>query len=369
MNSLIEPFFLDRTYRRAIYALSGIVSALYASLSLLDLGRGKLEVTAEAGGLYCLLIVGGILLRSSIRKAQTKEPRIILEPVQSRSVSISLALGLALFGISQSNIIVRVQTALIDARIANFDRSSVSAYLLQTPDRAETQLRYRFQRLEAITDVSYRYQIPITPGSLSKAEEKVRTALRQPRLSEKTRQAGLVAYSKLNELGAIQATADNINPVKATGYVINSILDLSDEKIRFIGNHSALIFGDGEIVVQNSTAVFDGIDFRAQQSFREAFYVVGSGSSVVVHNATVENLAQTLDRITWINVEFRHSMIKVQNGPFTLVNVTFADCDLRWLPRGGRAGEELLDMINKASGKPVTFAYEGIPLPTTSKPE
>jgi len=369
VNTIIESFFLDRTYRRATYALSGIVSALYSALNLLNLDRGKMQVAVEAGGLYCLLIAVGILLRPSIRKTRPKVPKTILKPVRFRSVFISLAIGLCLFGISETNIIVRLQTALIDARIARFDQSGVSVYFFRTPERVDTQLRSRFHTLESIVDISYRYQIPVDQDNLSKAEQKVRTALNQPRLSETTKQAGWIAASRLSELSAVQATQGNTSPVQATGYIINSNLDLSDKKVRFLGNHSALIFGGGDIVVENSTVVFDGIDFRAQQPFRAAFYVIGSSSSVVVRNATVENLDQTLDGITWINVEFQHSMIRVNSGPFALVNATFKDCDFRWLPLGGQAGMELLDRINKANGKPVTFAYEGIPVPTTSKPE
>ena len=149
---------------------------------------------------------------------------------------------------------------------------------------------------------------------------------------------------------------------------VKATLDLSDKKVRFVGDNSLLILGDGDIIIRNSTVVFDGVSLRAPQPFRQAFYVVGSGSSVVVRNASVENLDQVLDGITWINVEFRHSMIKVQNGPFTLVNVTFTDCDLRWL-QFNQLGLELSERIRQANGHAFSFGYTGTPPPTTPKAE
>ena len=373
MSSPLESFFLDRNYRRAINALSGITSTLYVSLNLLALHREKVKVTVETAFLLCLLLAVGMLLHSTIRKTTPKRSLPNPEPGKFLPVFISLAIGIALLGILQTKLVVRLQAAVIDARIVGFDKAIAHTYSFETPEQAQAQLRSRFQKLESIADVSYRYQIPISPSSSSTARQKVRAALNQPQLSESTKQTGWMAYAKLYDLAAMQATEGNTAPIHASGFVINSTVDLANRKIRFVGDHSALIFENGDIVIRNSTVVFDGISLRAQQPFREGLYLLGSGSSVVVRNATVENLDQTLDGITWINVEFRHSMIKVKNGSFTLVNVTFRDCDLRWLlpsgPLGGQVGLELRERISKANGQPITFAYDGIPLPSIPNSE
>lgn len=373
MNSPLESFFMDHGYRRTIYALSGIASTLYVSLNLLALHREKVEVTIETAILLCLLLTVGILLHSTPRETRTTGSTAVPEPGKFLPASICLAVGMVLFGISQTSLVVRLQTAALDARFAGIGR--VAAYKFATPssEQAQAQLRSRFDELGSIADVSYRHKIPLNPGRLSQAEQRVRAALNQPQLSEITKETGWMAYGKLYALAAVQETTSNTTPVQADGLLINSPLDLSDMKIRFVGDRSALIFGDGDIVIRNSTIVFDGVSLRAQQPFREALFVLGSGSSVVVRNAIVENLDQTLDGITWINVEFRHSMIKVQGGPVTLVNVTFRDCDLRWLPPfgplGGQAGLDLRERISRANGQPITFAYEGIPLSTSPKSE
>jgi hypothetical protein len=174
---------------------------------------------------------------------------------------------------------------------------------------------------------------------------------------------GLIASAKLVDLSALRRTEPNTE--QRLSYVINSPLLISDTSIRWKGDHSTLTFGDA-LLIRNSTVVFDGINFRSERPFREALYLQDAASTIIVRDSTIENLDQTLDRVTWVNVRFQHSMIKLRGGPFALINVSFTDCDLRWL--NGQVESDLRNRITAANGQPVTFAFEGYP-DHTQKPE
>jgi len=365
MSSLLASFFIDRQYKRTLYAITAITSILYFSISLLAWHRENVRVTCETAFLSCLVLAVGILLRSRLRRKPLSELTSPAEPSGLLFVCVAFLIGIAIVGITQSSLVVRVQAKVIDARFRGLDEVGRAARYADP----EAHLRSRFQRLESIADTSYRYQIPVNSSTLADATREVKAALVEPkRLSESTKEAGWMAYGNLISLEAVQATKQ----VQPLGYVISSPFLLTDTKVHFVGEHSAsLVLGD-TIVIQRSTILFDGIDFQTSQPFLEALFV-DSSSTVVVRNAVVTNLSQTLDAITWINVEFRHSMIKVNGGPFTLVNVKFVDCDLRWLPPsgplGGQMGLELRQRISRANGQPITFAYQGTSLTTAPKPE
>jgi hypothetical protein len=362
--SRLESFFLDRYYRRATYAAVGFISILYALMNLLVFDREKVRVTIETICLSCLLVFVGVLLRATFRGSPPKETIAPSRPHSAYFVFGALAIGMFIYDFSQSRFIPRIQTTVIDARLSNFDHRLSFAY---QPGQGQAQLQSNFRKLGSIVDASYRYEIPIESTTLNSATQKVRTALNQPKLSESTKEAGWAAYGKLFGLAATQETRANVKTSESFGYIINSNLLFKDQKLSIVGNQSPLVLGSGEIVIQNSTIVFDGIDFRAQQPYYEGLFV-SSDSSVLIHDSTIENLTQMLDGVTWINVEFRHSIVKVRGGPFNLVNVKFTDCDLRLLapPFAGPIGLDLKNRIEKANGQPITFGYEGST--PTSKP-
>jgi hypothetical protein len=362
MSSSLDSFFLDRNYRWSTYAVGGGVSFFYGLVNIFALHRDKSEVALETVLLLCLFLALGIHLYHTLRKTPGETPESPTHPWQFSSVSMLTAVAVVFGSVAvlatQSNIIPRLQAAVVDARLESWNRPITDAFIIQSPEQADKELRSRFQKVQSIADLSYIYQIPVDPNSLDKAEATVRTSLKRPALSPQTKQAGLIASAKLVDVAALRST--EANTVKPPSYVINSVLELSGNNIRFKGDRSPITFGSGEILISQSTVVFDGIDLRSEQPFRQGLLVEDSRSRVTVRNSTIENLDQTLDGITWVNVQFDHSMIRIGGGSFTLVNVSFRDCDLRWLFLGPVA-VELREKITRANGQPITFAFEGYP--------
>ncbi len=359
MTNLLDSFFLDRNYRWSTYAVSGVVSISCASVNLLVFHRGKTEVGLETAILFCSLLILGVRLYSVIRKVPTETSVSPVQPVQFLNVSILATIAIA-FGFiitSQSDVVPKLQAKVIDARLERVNQTVAHAYAILSPEQADTELRKKFQKLQSIVDTSYRYQIPVEPSSLRKVEATTRTLLKRPTLSPQTKQVGLIAAAKLVDLATLRTTEANTE--RPPSYFINSMIEISDKNIRWKGDHSTLTFGAGELLIRNSTVVFDGINFRSERPFREALYLGDAASTIIVRDSIIENLDQTLDRVTWVNVRFQHSMIKLAGGPFALVNVSFADCELRWL--NGPVASDLRERITEAEGQPINFAFEGYP--------
>jgi len=358
MKTKFKLFFLDRNYCRAVYGAMVMLSLLYASLNLMVFERGKVRVFAECVLLSTLVMFAGILLRPARRTLQPAEIEQIPEPRNPFSALVLLLVALVVGGALQTGFVTRVQAVVLAARFAGLDQGIASFPL--NPQEKEARLRSQFNKLTSLANVSYRYQIPVKQQTLASSTMQVRNALSRPGLSQDTKEAAWAAYGSLSGLAAAQETLNNKKPVERSGFVINSPLVLQNQKVGLVGQRSALLL-NAEIFIENSVVTFDGIDLLASQPFFEGFEV-GPHSSVVVRNSRVENLGQTLDGVTWINVEFHHSMIQMKGGPFTLVSVRFVDCDLRWLhptgPEGGEAGLELRQRITEANGQPITFAYQ-----------
>jgi hypothetical protein len=357
MKRLFDFAFTDRQYRFKAYSLSGSIAFVCGLVCRLFLSWDEGHVLLTMAIVLYSLIAIFILYYVFVRKPFPPDATPPALPPLSRT---AFRLGVVIIGFlifsTQRNIVSIVQASVVDLRLAAVDEPVAPAFTLQYPSQTEARLRARFQKIQSIADISYRYKVPINTSRLSKTEAMIRAALRQPALSDQTKQAGLIASAKIGELAALRTT--EANPIARPSYVINTNVELSDGSAHFVGDHSLITFGDGEIYIRRSTVVFDGVDFRGEQPFKEGLLVLDTDSHVIVRDSTVENLDQTLDGITWINVQFDHSMIKLNGGPFTLVNVAFKDCDLRWLMLSP-VGFDLETRIAKANGQPISFASEG----------
>jgi hypothetical protein len=346
MNNLIESFFMDRNYRRMIYALGSLGSALYVSMNLMLLHRATATVTVETAVLSAFFLMASIAMHSAVRKNTPTNDAPIFGGTRLYPGFAMLVIVLScILAISQSNFIVKIQAAVLEARIERVGQPDSVANSFQNPEQTLAKVQESSRKLSAIADVSNRYKIPVDTAKLNTTDQHLQSA------------AG-----HLKSQIATEATSGNTRDVPPSGYVINSALDLTNQRVRFVGAGSDLILSD-IIIIKDSTVVFDGINLRARQPYFEAINV-GAGSSVVIQNGSVENLSQTLDRVIWINVQFRNSMIKVGGAPFSLVHVSFRDCDLRWLEgQGGQVGSVLLKKIREANGGPITFTFDRLPYP------
>jgi hypothetical protein len=358
MRAILESFFFDRNYKWAIYGAVLGVCICYPLINFFALHREDARVSLEAVGLSCLVLVVGVLLHPAVRRGSPGHS-VSLHQGKLLPLLGILAVGMILFVTLQSRFVVRLQARVLNDRLRPLAEYSVGKSA-GVPGEGETQDRLRsgFLRIASIADTSYNYQIPIAEVTLSSATRNLHDVLSTPDLPDSTKKAASTAYGSLASVAAEQAT--NTTPPERLGYVINSTLLFKEQKLRVVGQHSAIVFGGGDMVIENSTALLDGVNLRSVRWYYRGFYVF-PGSSVVVRNATIENLDQTLGPTTWVNVEFQHSMIRVSQAPFVLVNVRFLDCDLRWL--WGPVASELRERIETANGQPITFAYPGVGMP------
>src|SRR5437667_4480046 len=213
---------MDRNYRWSIYAVSCVASVLYASVNVLALRRGKTEVSFETAILFCLFFALGIRLYAVLRGIPPETSVSQIKPAYSDPVFgfIPIAVVFGLIIVSQSSLVPRLQAAVIDARLEKADRSISYVFTIQSPERADAELRERFQGLESVADTAHRYEIPVDLDRVYKAAAMVRASLQHAARSDQTKQAGLIASAKLVDLAALRRTEGNT--VRSPGYVINA---------------------------------------------------------------------------------------------------------------------------------------------------
>jgi hypothetical protein len=323
MSRLFDFAFTDRSYRLKAYLFSGAIAIICALVARLLLHWDERNVLFMMVVILYSFVALFVLYYVFARKVSASEFAAPAIP-SLRHTALTLAVVLVGFlSISvQTRIVSKVQASIVDLRLSSVDKTIEHTFTIQSPEQADTELRRRFQKLQSIADISYRYQIPVDPSYLGKAEARIHASLKRPALSSQTIQAGLIASAKLVDLAALGSTSSNTLALPSH-VIINSVLEISDKNIRFKGDHTSFIFGSGDFYIRHSTVVLDGINFRAEQPFTEALYLSDSSSIVIVRDSSLENLDQTLDGIIWVNVQFQHSTIKLKGGPFTLVNVSF----------------------------------------------
>jgi hypothetical protein len=365
MSRLFEFAFTDHKYRFKAYSTSGAIALISALAAHFSLRWDERDVILTMASVFCSLVAIFVLYYIFAGKSSAPGLKTPAKPYLFRyTMSIFVIVVAGLFSISTHNKIVpQVQAAIVDLRLFSLTSAIPHALYIRPSDQTQGLFRGRFQKLQSIADISYRYRIPVDPNRLVEAQKMIQSTLAVSGLSEETRQSGLIASAKLVDLATLRKTETNTEEPLA--YSLNSTVMLPNRTIRYQGNHSRLS-GSGQLEIAHSTVVFDGFDFEREKPFGEPFFILSSDSTVVVRNSTIKNTDQPLDGIIWINVQFQHSMIRVNGGPFTLVNVTFNDCDLRWLTFGP-LGSDLQERIRKANGQPISFAFDGNVNPT-SKP-
>jgi len=357
VSKLFDFAFTDRRYRVKTYLLSSVGALIFALTARLALHwdqtnvlRGMIVVFCSINALFILYY----LFSERMPQRQLAPPRLRFA-LPALAIVAALVLGIS----ADKGIVPQLQASIVNFRLAHVDMTAARAFYPPSSEPAQALLRARFQRIDSIADVAYRYQIAVDPEKVAQTEAGIRTSLRQPALSDSTRQAGLVASAKLVDVAALWSTQNKTRGL-AFPIVIGSPVGISDDNVRFKGTRTPITFDGGIYIIRHSTVVFDGLSFSAKGPFAEApFFDLDSASTVIIRDSTIQNLALPLDGITWVNVQFHTSRIELRGGPFTLVNVSFSrDCDLQWL-MFSPVGLNLWERIIKADGQPISFAFEG----------
>ena len=360
MNRFADFFFKEQSIRWKAYGLSSVVAFTYGLINLFVLHRDEQQVSMESVIVLLTLISLSVgLYVAHVRgfdEEKAPKPKIFgLRLAAAGALAATFVAFVFYVGIP------KMQATIIELRLQLFI-ANPTVYAAYAPDQ---QVQKRVQVINSIVDASSHNQIPVDPKLLAKAQTVLSDDLKARTVTSTTKQAGLITSAKMTGLIALAKTAGQTfapagaNAGNRVGYFINSTLELNEKNLRLQGSpHAPLTFGDdGRIVISNSTIIFDGLDLRARQPYQEVLFL-DSSSTVVVRDGTVENLDQTLDGVLWEDVRFEHSIVRVRGGGISLVNVSFDDCDLRWLAFS-KIGSELQEKIREAKGKPFSFAFEG----------
>ncbi len=358
MRALNRFFWEETKTRGAVYAFIAVAGISLATVRSLAFHKPESEVALE---LVAFILVSNLLslLFYCARGRVVSFVSVIATP--------RLPLALRLGGLVACVILLcvsKVDVESLQARVANYSLQKTVAVFgtVQASSLTSDEVKSEVQKIQSIVSASTTNHIAVSPDTLNNVQSVLTGYLKdQKQLPEKIKQSAWTAAIDLQTLAYTREVATGvIQPRQQAelGYILNTTLPLDHVKVTFKGDHSRkLIFGLGDILVTNSTVVFDGIDFES--------HMVGGiqsrqDSHVLVLDSIYEGGFQLLNDITWVNVEFRNTRLEYSRGrPIQLRNVTFTNCDVTQLYF---APPELVTLIVNSHGQAVSYTFE----PTSS---
>src|SRR5260370_4944430 len=338
MNRFIDFFLKEQQLRWKVYLASCCIAFGYGFVNLYAFHRIEERVSLETVVLLFALVavcVAVYVAKGTVFFGETEKPMRAIRLGWKLAVAGTAALALLtstyLIGIS------RIQAAIVDFRLKSF-----AAFLdtVQAANLSDQQLRDRYKKIQSVVEVSSANQIPVDPALLQMTQTAISSSLKKRSPSEQTKQLGWTTSIELESLAYTRKVQTGaIIPVPARqiantgGYLINSPVSIDNGSIYVQGEHSwfALGPGGGQFVLNQSTVVFDKIDFLGFFS-EPAIKLVGDRSNALVRDSIMQNLVQPLDRITWIDVSFANSRpLYAEGAPLRLRNVSFKDSELSHL--------------------------------------
>jgi len=376
VERFIGFFLAEHSLRWKVYLTSCALAAAWALTRLSLSHSSDEEVSFEAIVILCSLIAVSLFVyvaKGRIFPANATNPRW----------SPRLTLRLGLLGSASLALVVcmsAVDIPKMQAGIADFRLKSFTTFLdtVQAANLPEVQIRDRYKRIQSIVSASSANQIPVDFAVLQGAQRAVSSSLKTRSLSEQTEQLGLttsidlgsLAYTRQVQTGAIVPIAPR-QIANSGGLMLASPVFLRND-IYVRGEHSwiALAPSGGQFVVEQSTVVFDKIDFLGSYITGTPILLAGERANAMVRDSIIQAADEPLDRITWVDVRFEASRIRYTEGaPLRLRNVSFKGCDLTPIgvpPAWGPISNRLKQRINEADGQPITFVYE--PRPKSENP-
>ena len=367
MNRFIDFFLEEQQLRWKVYLGSCCIAFVYGIVNLFALHRAEERVSFEAVAVLFALVtvfVAVYVAKGAAFFTETENPKRVLR--LGWKLALACTATLAILTSTYLIGIPGIQAAIVDFRLRSF---ATFFDTVQAANLSDEQLRDHYKKIQSVVRVSSENQIPVDPVLLQKAQTAISTSLKERSLSDQTKQLGLATAIDLQSLGHTRDVAIGVTPrqiANSGGILINSIVNFDKGDLYIQGDHSWFMLGPGGggIAINNSTVVFDKIDFRSFTA-QNAIFLVGDHSNAFVRDSIMEGVSQQVERITWVDVRFENSRILYREGaPLRLRNVTFKDCDLSGLgfPLGfGPVSSELIKRIGEAKGQPITFIYEPPP--------
>jgi hypothetical protein len=360
MNRLIDFFLTEQRLRWKVYLTSSGIAFAYALVNLGLSNKTEERVGLETVILLCLLIT--ISVAVYIAKG-----KLVLSEAQKPLLTWNLSLRLGLASTVVLVLIAQINIPKMQAAIVDFRLRSLATWLdtVQAANLSDYQIRSQYQKIESIVNTSSTNQMPVNPNLLQKAQTALSRSLKQPSLTDQTRELGWataidlesLSYTRNVQTGAIIPRQITTTP----SAVFNTPVVITTGHLYMQGEHSLIFLGEGggQFVAFQSTIVFDKIDFRSV-TYQQPIVIGDDRSTAFVRDSTLEGVIQELERITWVDVRFENSRVLYAEGtPLRLRNVSFKDCDLSHLGiPPGPVSYELERRIRDAKGQPITFAYE-----------
>jgi|SRR5882757_8398093 len=356
-QGLHDFFWKNSAFRRTVYISCAFLAVIYGTVSTSVFHKPEKQTAAQIAILLVLTIVSAAAAYSLVPVLSQLRSSLSLFQYRLWDFRLALTLGtlvLSIFLFEKTRFITYAQSAYIDRRLL-MDAREI-AQLGNKPDWSAFSFQGPIQNVKSAVDASSRYNIPISKNAVDSVSASLGRVIAEQKIPEGSRSLVYTTYGLFNAYSVDQLTASNVQQPQS--FVINSPLIFENKSFRMVGNHTPILLGDGILATQNSTIAFEGLDFWAREPYGMGL-VISSNSNVVVRNSNMKNLDQSLDNATWINSSFENSRITTSGGPLRLVNVSFKNCNIDMLLIRGPAGSaELYDLIQKANGQPVTYAYE-----------
>jgi hypothetical protein len=227
-------------------------------------------------------------------------------------------------------------------------------------------LKARFQEANALITTAISERIPATPALLEKTQMKLQTTLTDTRLSGDMRMAattalvGFEAYNVfssailvvnvpkifLSQDATIYAPVTVDKPVWLEGTGKNGATITID----FSGPHPTYPL-PAAFAIAGGSAILSKMRARGTDSAPH-FLIASDQARVLVSEVAIEGLTQELGGVTWINVDFVNAIIRYNQKPTYLGNVSFKNCKFEF--GSDAASTWLLDRISQQA--PVTLA-------------
>jgi hypothetical protein len=254
------------------------------------------------------------------------------------------------------------------AKVIDFRLDHLTKQILTVEAASPSQERAKppFEQLLSAVKTTAALNIPVDTKRVERARNAIAESLSSKELPESVKvsgwetMAGLGAYA---DYRSIQQGGQVPRPVwlGKTGpneaIVLSSGVELKDKPAWFTGAQTKVLVASLGFILTNAKVIVDDVRFEGEYSGAIPIMLNDDDSKVLVRNSTFRNVTQSLQRISWENVQFSDSVVFYFGGPVNLYRVKFQNCKLQF--GDDTNSQELKLRILSANGQPISFAAGG----------